>query len=279
MRIAHLSDLHFSKISFTMGQLFSKRWLGNLNLFVSRKKAFNTERLFPLVERLQQEKVDHLIVTGDLSTTSLEAEFAQALELIKAFQEVGIKTHILPGNHDHYTKKAYKNQLFYRYFPSELKEKGVYKTLLSPGWWLVSLDTALATSLFSSRGHFTLALEEALISLLNEIPTKDKIILANHFPLFGNDGPRKALLREKELRKVILKYPQIAFYLHGHTHRHSVADLRVNGLPIILESGSASHIENGSWNLLDISPKETRLQRFQFHEEKGWYASKQFSFF
>jgi 3',5'-cyclic AMP phosphodiesterase CpdA len=277
MKIAHLSDLHFSKVSFTFHQLFSKRWLGNLNLIFSRKKAFDTERLFLLIDLFKQQKIEHVIITGDLSTTSLRSEFEQAKAFIKALEDAEIKTHVLPGNHDHYTKKAYREKLFYNYFPSPLQEQGVCKTSLGPGWWLISLDTALATPLFSSRGHFTTALEKALTEALDSIPATDRILIANHFPLFENDGPRKVMMRAHALKTLMRKYPNIAFYLHGHTHRHSAADLRSNHLPIVLESGSPSLKERGTWHLLDIDSKEFQLKIFHY-DDTQWSLSKHLSF-
>jgi len=278
MRIAHISDLHFSKVSFQLNQFSSKRWLGNLNLLFSRKKAFDQDRLFELIPFFKAQKINHLIITGDLTTTSLNSEFDQALQFVKRVEEAEIKVWVLPGNHDHYTKQAYRQKRFYHYFPSDLKEEGVFRIILKKGWWLVGLDTALATSLLSSRGDFNPLLQEKLTQILDDIPKSDKIIMANHFSLFENDGPRKILLRSDSLKNLLLKYPHILFYLHGHSHRHSVADLRPNGLPIILDSGSVSHKQNGSWHLLDISQNECQLDIFNYCPESAWQASKRFTF-
>lgn len=275
MRIAHLSDLHFSKITFSPAQFFSKRWVGNINLLLSRRRAFDTRHLSSLVPLFKQLQVDHIVITGDLTTTSLEGEFEQAAELIASFEKEGITSHILPGNHDHYTQGAHQNHLFYRYFPSPLKEKRVAKTCLGKGWWLITLDTALATSLISSRGEFAPAIEQELKTVLGSIPPTEKIILANHFPLFNNDGPRKVLSRAGHLRTLISEFPQIVLYLHGHTHRQCIADLRFNHLPILLESGSCTYKKHSSWHLIDIQNKELQIQVFHHHAPGEWRITKQ----
>ena len=40
LRIAHISDLHFAKLSLNPFQIFSKRFIGNANSLLSRKKVF-----------------------------------------------------------------------------------------------------------------------------------------------------------------------------------------------------------------------------------------------
>ncbi len=285
MKIAHLSDLHFSKISLHPSQFFSKRWIGNLNLLCSRKKNFADTQIFSLIPLFQELKIDYVLITGDLSTTSLEGEFERASQFIEALKEKGIKVLVLPGNHDHYTKKAYSEKVFYNYFPAnfspelldiDLRKEGITLKSLQPGWWLVALDTALATSLISSRGCFSPQLEKHLHEVLARIPREDRVLLANHFPLFQSDGPRKALKRADALQKSLKGFPNIKFYLHGHTHRHSIADLRVQRLPIVLDSGSAAHRTQGYWNLLHID--EQRCLVDVFHHKEKWHPIKQLAF-
>jgi Icc protein len=275
MRIAHLSDLHFSKLTFGLGQFFSKRWLGNLNLLLTRKKEFATERLFLLPQMVKELGVTHLVVTGDLSTTSFDAELAQASELIKLFQELGIETFVIPGNHDHYTASSSKKKSFYNFFEPtfsaesihSLREDRISVKKLGSGWWIVGLDTASAMPLISSQGIFSEELEQKLIEAISALPKSDRVILANHFPFFEQDPPRKRLIRAQALKKLIQATPQIKIYLHGHTHRHCIADLRPSGLPLVLDSGSTAKREGGTWNLIDLTPTACSIQPFRWQEE------------
>ncbi|MCB1109971.1 MAG: YkgJ family cysteine cluster protein [Chlamydiia bacterium] len=62
-----------------------------------------------------------------------------------------------------------------------------------------------------------------------------------------------------------------AIYLYGHTHRHTIADLRPNSQPLLLNSGSTGH-RNGSWNQLDLD--ETTLTLTPYRWQEGWQEEK-----
>jgi 3',5'-cyclic AMP phosphodiesterase CpdA len=286
-RLAHISDLHFSKPTLNPLQLLSKRWIGNVNFMFSRQKSFETDRLHHLVETFKQLKVDHVVISGDLTTTSLEQEFIEAQTLVELLKSSGIQVYTLPGNHDHYTKKSYRDQLFYQFFDCSysmenspiysynLKKHKLAAKYLGHRWWLVTLDTATATSLVSSRGYFSTELEQNLKEALPLIPSDHQIILANHFPFFDQESPRKTLVRGTALREVISHFPNIKVYLHGHTHRHCLADLRVNDLPIISDTGSTSHRDRGAWNLFDFNAKGCEVQVFRWQDSSLWQPVSQ----
>jgi len=270
-RFAHISDLHFSKVTWSPTQFFSKRWIGNCNLLLSRKHNFSPERLTNLFPLFHELKIDTVLITGDLSSTSRKEEFTQALEFIEGLKQENFKVFTLPGNHDHYTKEAYRSKLFYQFFDESYAPSSAYSlkkdkftlTPLGHNWWLLALDTALATSLLSSSGLFPADLEANLEKALKEIPADQRILMMNHFPLFSNDSASKELVRAEALQKLIEKFPQIKLYLHGHSHRHCIADLRNSGLPILLDSGSTGKKERATWNLIEITPKGCSVEVFK----------------
>lgn len=284
LRIAHISDLHFAKSCWNLSQFCSKQWLGNANLVFARKRDYLQDHLFSLPALFKRHKVEHVIISGDLSTTSQHEEFAMALKFVASLKEKGFEVITIPGNHDQYTKKAYKNKWFYDYFPSSfgaiedynLKEHGVAAKQLRDQWWIVALDTALATSLISSRGLFSESIEAKLKEVLNLLPENAHVILVNHFPFFQNSMPRVWLERGPELQALIRTFPKIKFYLHGHSHRHCIADLRADGLPIICDSGSTPHREEGSWNLLELTPKGCSIDVFKWRE--SWKKERNVEF-
>src|SRR5256885_808059 len=139
MRLAHISDLHFAKPTWNPFQFFSKRWLGNFNLLFSRKKDFLPERLCPLPSLFQDLGVDHVVICGDVSTTSHKKEFEEAAKFVEKFK--GMEVFTVPGNHDHYTRRSYRKKLFYDYFPGSLREGGVAAKQIGGNWWIVTLDT------------------------------------------------------------------------------------------------------------------------------------------
>ena len=273
LKIAHISDLHFSKICKGLSQFFSKAWLGNLNLLFNRKYDYSPEGPYALISLFKEKGITDVIISGDLTTTSSKEEFALAEMFVNRLREEGLKPHLIPGNHDHYTKSAYRKKIFYHYFESEhlkefpynLVEHGVSAKRLNPDWWLVLMDTTLATPLTSSNGYFTKKTEMFLEKLLKGIPSNENILIVNHFPFFQNEKPKKRLLRGDSLRKSIEKHPNIQLYLHGHTHKQSIADCREKGLPIILDSGSTAYQE-GSCHLLQLGSTTCDLAVFRWKE-------------
>lgn len=207
----------------------------------------------------------------------MDEEFGEAKKFIEFFEKEHIQVFTLPGNHDHYTKKAYHANRFYDFFPSSfsmdlpfnLKEHRVTATKLANGTWVVLLDCARSTSLLMSTGVFSEEIEKNLVSLLDQIPKDDHILLLNHFPLFSNEGPRKALVRADALQKIIKDHPNIKLYLHGHSHRHCIADIRMSGFPIVMDCGSTSHLDNGSWNFLQVSKEGFSVEAFR-KQENAW---------
>jgi 3',5'-cyclic AMP phosphodiesterase CpdA len=274
-RLAHISDLHFSKLTWNPFQFCSKRWLGNLNLLLKRKYTLEPDKLTTLFPIFHEYKVDAVLITGDLTSTSYEKEFILAQQFIGCLRREKFKVFTLPGNHDQYTKKAYKDQLFYQFFDAtystptdfltslSLKEDGLTATCFGHGWWLIALDTAIATSLVSSNGYFSPELEQKLEKALKQIPIDHQVILINHFPIFSNESPRKSLIRKDALKKLIARFPKVKLFLHGHTHRHCIADLRSSDLPIFLDSGSTAQKEGGTWNLINITTSGCEVEVFK----------------
>ena len=77
-RLIHVSDIHFWQYAFNPLQLFSKRLLGMASLLVRRARRFRLERVHEVVDRVARLEPDHILITGDLTTTALPAEFRAA---------------------------------------------------------------------------------------------------------------------------------------------------------------------------------------------------------
>ena len=284
MRLAHISDLHFGVVSLNPLQFFSKRCLGNLNFLFNRKKKFSYDRLIELIDLFKKEKISHVVVTGDLSVTSRKAEFKMGQRFAQLLKSEGITLLIVPGNHDHYTRASERSKRFYRYFeskfshdcPINLKDDRVTYTKLQEGLWLVALDTARATSLISSQGHFSEELEANLEKALAAIPQEDKVIVINHFPFFQNEPLKKQLVRGDALKALLLKHPNVLLYLHGHTHRQIIADLRESELPIISDCGSTPLINEGCCHLINL--KTDSLNFDVYHYDTEWKSKESFTF-
>ena len=263
MRIVQISDFHFTHLTWNPLRLFSKRLLGNLNWLVTRRSVFAPEHLDPLPELFRELKVDLVLLGGDFTTTALPEEFELASEFVSKISQPWIA---IPGNHDHYTYRSWRQKHFYRYFSNKrepishpvdffnLKDHGIEAHRIGPTLWVLALDTARATNPYSSRGLLSEKLEGYIAEVLSLLPAGDSVICFNHYPFFQQDAPRRNLDRGEALQEILHQYPQIRLYLHGHTHRHAIADLQPNRLPILLDSGCCVQGKEGTWNLIDLLP-------------------------
>src|SRR3989344_2908118 len=169
MRIAQISDFHFTHLTWNPLRLFSKRLLGNLNWLVNRKGGFSHEQLMELPALFSELKVDLILLGGDFTTTALREEYEKASHFVDSLSQPWIA---IPGNHDHYTYRSWRKKHFYKYFSNPKKEiahpvdfftlaeHGVEAHRIQPNWWLLALDTARATPFYSSQGLFGTPLEE-----------------------------------------------------------------------------------------------------------------------
>ncbi len=279
MRLAHLSDFHCTKLTLNPLRLFPKRIFGHLHWIFGRKNSFSTLPLIELSQLFSNLKVDLILLGGDFSSSSMHEEFHFAKDLLNDIKAPSIA---LPGNHDHYTSRSYREGRFYHYFSNpnptlgSLAKTGIEGQKIDASWWVISLDTSVPNKATSSRGLFSEELEKKLEIMISQIPKDEKIILFNHFPFFQQEDPKRILERGDFLQEVIRRHPNIALYLHGHTHRHSVADLRPGGLPIILDSGSCCQTESATWNLIDI--EENRCTVTPYEWKSHWIPKEKKEF-
>lgn len=287
MKLAHISDMHFAKPSYNPLQIFSKRFIGNMNYLLNRKNTFNHALLDALIEKFIKLHIDLVIISGDCSTTSCKKEFELTRRFINKLNKHEIEVLIIPGNHDNYTRQAFKSQKFYRSLsslvdfesdgdlPFNLQDQKIQAKQLQKHLWLVSLDTTLYRGLIYSNGIFTPSIENNLEQLLNTIPKNDKIIIVNHFPFFQQEGKLKNLVRGEELEEFLSRHPQIILYLHGHTHRHSLADLRPTGLPVVLDSGCITNQTCSTWNQITIKDDCIEIDCYKKNShDKQWSSFK-----
>lgn len=282
MRIAQISDVHFTRLS---GRLFSKRLIGILNWFCLRRSEIDHQPLNSLPDLWRKLGIELILVAGDLTSTSLPSEFQTAKEFFDQFQEPKL---FIPGNHDHYTARAHRQKRFYQFFsnprstvqhPAEffsLCNHGVEAHQMGSWGWCVALDTAIPTPMTSSRGLFSSQVQNHLEEVLKLLGQEKPILLLNHFPFFQHDSPNHRLLRGDELRALLERHPNVRLYLHGHTHRHTIADLQSNHLPLILDSGCPVQISQATWNLIDLEEQGCTVSAYSWKKD-GWKVFREHS--
>ena len=274
MRIAHISDPHFSRFTLHPSQFLSKRWMGNFNFQLFRKKSYQTAHLWKLPQLLTSLNVDVVFITGDFSSTSLDEEFEEGKKFLQAFQDQGLPTHVLPGNHDSYTRQSQRERRFYDFLASQdLRTKRVECIPLQKGWWYVGIDCAVAAPLFCAYGIFSVEIETHLIEALSKIPATDRVVLCNHFPLFPAGRSLHDLKRVHALQKMLQRFPQVVLYLHGHDHKSYIVDRQSEGFPLTLNSGSCAHVSDGTFFIVDLFEKECLVKQLLFAQngnEPAW---------
>ncbi len=230
MRIIHLSDIHVWRIPLNPFRLFSKRSVGLLELLTGRAKKFRLERLDEVVARVQKLNPDHVLITGDLTTTALPEEFRGARSALAGLLDDRDRATIVPGNHDRYTSRSVRRRKFERFFG----EFAPSKTFP----WLRRLNEETAIlGLDPTRSHLTASgylppeqLERAR-SLAKGRPRR--LIVACHYPLAAPPRYERQLAskRLKNATDVAAWISGIGPHLFCCGHVHAAWAFTPPGLP------------------------------------------------
>lgn len=222
MRIIHLSDIHVWRYAFNPIRLFNKRAVGMFSLLTGRARRFRLERLHEVVARVQQLAPDHILITGDLTTTALPDEFRDARSALAELLLDPARVTVIPGNHDRYTTGSVRYRQFEEWF-------GVFAPQ-GPYPWLRPLDKETAVlgldatrSHLSARGYLPpeqLARARALVS--NPSTRPRRLIVACHYPVAAPAiyAPELAFKRMKNAEEVAEWLRDLGPHLYccGHVH-------------------------------------------------------------
>lgn len=279
LRIVQISDFHFTRLTWNPFRLFSKRILGHLNWLFCRTHAFCEQILEDLPPLFEELKVDKILLGGDFTTTALKEEFEAAKKFVDKISPSWLA---IPGNHDVYTYRSHRKKLFYQYFQHpkvgsewdrfRLAKDHVEIHQLDETYWLMSLDVCRATNVYSSRGLFSEEIEKTMKEALSLLPSHARIVVWSHYPFFQHDAHRRILKRGEKLKQILQEDRRICLFLHGHTHRNTIANLLPSHLPVVADSGSCAEKKHASWNLIDLTPVGCKITAYQYQE--GWKPSR-----
>jgi len=103
MRIAHCSDLHLlSHDGARWIELANKRWIGAMNLISNRSRHYHVAAFDDMVKDLNEQGVEHVLCTGDVTNLALPREFAFARAKFDQLALGPTQITVIPGNHDAY---------------------------------------------------------------------------------------------------------------------------------------------------------------------------------
>jgi len=258
MRLAHLSDVHVLDLQGVPWTRFiNKRLTGLVNILGNRRHAHPTHLLEAAVAELAGDRsIDHVVVTGDLTNLSLEAEFVRARAVL---EPLAGRISVIPGNHDAYTRGAARSRRFEHFFGdwmwtgADLDYPWV-KTVGDIA--LLGFSSAVARLPFIATGCVSAAQLDHLEALHRSgaLTGRCPVALVHH-----NVHPRG--LRKDTLHGLANRDPFIAalaaagvkVLLHGHTH---LAHRFVQDGVSIIGSGSST------WSSVDPA----KVARYNVYE-------------
>lgn len=222
LKFIHFGDLHVWRKTPMWSELYyPKRWLGLLNLYVHRAKHFPPAYRQAALDEICREKPDVAVFTGDFSSFSLKTEFTEAAKLFAPLRELlGERLFAIPGNHDCYTPRAYRNQVLEKGLPWVHSEP-VSRLDLSEKLTLLGVNHSIPF-LLHSNGKVMPETQEALKMAFEQTTAEGrKVLLAGHFsydsPSAYPETTNHKLLGDTEFSDLIQQYKPL-LYMHGHQH-------------------------------------------------------------
>lgn len=277
MRIAHFSDLHVLALEgVSRSRFLNKRFTGLVNLRLKREHKHRPGHVRAVAREVARAKVDHVVITGDLTNLALEQEFEAVKQLIET--ELGLDSKhvtIVPGNHDLYTRGAMRAQRFTRFFApyleSDLPELAADISLgrfpvvkLRGPVALIGMSSAVPRPPLVASGELGAKQLDALARILAHDEVKRRTaILALHHPIHNPPSRIKTLVEglvdAADLESVIAPL-ESGLLLHGHLHNRMQRSFPTkSGSVLAVGATSASlHHEN-----------EHRMAGFNLYELDG----------
>jgi 3',5'-cyclic AMP phosphodiesterase CpdA len=200
----------------------SKRVVGMAALLAGRAKRFHLAGVSRLVDRVRQLEPDHILITGDLTTTALPEEFRAARRALSEWLKDPSRVTVVPGNHDRYTWWAHRNRRFEQYF-GEFAPRSDFPWLrpLDPETAILGLDPTRAS--ISARGKLPIPQWTEAQRLVADPGSRPvRLIVACHYPVavpqgFERELARKPMINAAEVR-AWLRTIGPHLFCSGHIH-------------------------------------------------------------
>ncbi len=225
--LAHLSDLHATRVRFSAGELPSllgKRGLGWLSWQARRRREYRPEVFALIAADLAAQNPDHIAVTGDLTHLGLRAEVeeaAQQLERLGAAERLSL----VPGNHDAYCAPVDLSR-WMAFTGGDPSERGALPCWVRGSVALIGLDSARPTRWPLATGWLGAPQLEALDRELAALGERGlcRVVLLHHPPHPKTTSPRRALTDAGRLAEVLARRGA-ELVLHGHVHRSCAVEI------------------------------------------------------
>lgn len=228
MRIVHFSDIHAHTPFPGWRGLGDKRLLGTLNFYLRRARSHDWPSVAEAVHQIRLLGPDLVIYTGDLTTISDPAEFAQACEALQPLaDDRRFEFLCIPGNHDRYIPGDEVRQCLAASFRRlnrdrwELADLPLCHEFRRARFLLV--DESCPAPFYGSWGQLDERTRNWLAAQLPAGPGRSPqpAVLVGHFPLLDARGrPLSARrnCRGSEEPRAALRDGRLRLSLCGHIH-------------------------------------------------------------
>ncbi len=296
MRIAHFSDLHVLALDGVgIARYLNKRLTGAVNLALRRapldelrgawraaasrvpsglrRKDFHrTGYVRHVAREIARSRIDHVVITGDVTNLALEPEFVAARTILEGELHLGPRDiSLVPGNHDLYTRGALRDRRFTQFFADYTRSDLDVGVDVGPGHFpyvklrgpvaIVGLSSAVPKPAFIASGEIGHDQLEALSRALDhdEVKKRTVVVLVHHPPV----APRsrvamftKGLRDGAELCERLSHLPR-GLVLHGHLHKRVQSHLptKTGELLVVGATSASLHHEH-----------EARMSGFNVYE-------------
>ena len=227
MKLAIIGDLHLFTLRIHPRRLLSRRVMAQSNLWLNRRHRFNHALLPELADRVRHVAPEMLLLSGDVTTSSLESEFEDFMAFARPLvgqgtDEAGIPGVLVPGNHDRYTFKSRRVKRIEDLLESVMPARFPDLRDLSPGWQLLALDSAIPNKVFSRGALGSDQLAEAE-QAIRSVPAGQGLVVLCHYPCTLPPRVPSAwshdLKEDARLRAALQACPGRVVYVHGHIHK------------------------------------------------------------
>jgi 3',5'-cyclic AMP phosphodiesterase CpdA len=233
MKIVHLSDIHIWRYTWDPRRLWGVRALGMAELILGRARRFHLGRIQAVVSRVLELKPDHILITGDMTTTALPSEFREASRVLDPLLEEAGRVTVVPGNHDRTTLRSFNTRRFEGTF-------GAFMPSAVFPWQRWLDDQTAILGLDPTRPHFAPrgALPADQLERARELTADPerrprRLIVACHYPVTAPVRYQRELLHKRLIndREIIAWLSGIGPHLYCCGHVHAAWAFRPRSLP------------------------------------------------